>query len=122
MPGAEQAGQPHPVTLPDRQGAQLAGPVGAGVEPGQGHVEAALGVPGVQAGGRVQRAGVLLVGVGGAPGEAVGGIVQSTQGGAGGVQGLVGQRTDRLTRTGGQGLLRQAERPRAVHRPPVGGA
>jgi hypothetical protein len=48
VPGAQQAGQPDAVALPDRQGAERTGTVGDRAERGERHVHPAVGVPGVQ--------------------------------------------------------------------------
>jgi hypothetical protein len=58
--GAEQAGEPDPVALPHRHGVQRPVPVGDGAEGLQRDLHPAVGVPGVQRLGRVER---LLIGL-----------------------------------------------------------
>ncbi len=97
--GAEQARQADAVALSDRQRRQRALPVGARAERLEGDIDPAFGVPGVQAGGRVQGDGVALVGAGSALGEGEGRLVQCVECRERGGQRGGRQRADGLTVT-----------------------
>ena len=57
----QQAGQANPVALTDRQRRQRALSIGAGIEPGQRHIDPALRIPGVQASSRIECGSVRLI-------------------------------------------------------------
>jgi hypothetical protein len=121
VPRAEQARQPDPVPLPDRQRAERPGAVVDGVQRGQRDLDPPVGVPRVQRLGRRERGGVLLVGAGFGFGERGGGAVEPGQRTTHGRQLEVDEITDGLGRAERELLVGHPDRTRAAHLAPVGG-
>ncbi|TWG96354.1 hypothetical protein L615_004300000230 [Nocardioides sp. J9] len=117
--GGEDDGQAHPVALADRQRGQPPAPVGARAEAGQGDVDTALGVPGVEPGGGLERPCVGVLGVRLPGGECLRRGVQSVEGVERVADRVADEVADRAVVGDVEGLLDQGQRAGAAHRAAV---
>lgn len=111
---AEQAGEPDPVALAHRQRGERTVAVGARLQGIERDVDAAVGVPGVEPGGVIERLGVRLVGVRGAVGQRGRGGVEAGQRPVCRGEGLADERADRLAVPAGHRLAGEPEGADAV--------
>jgi hypothetical protein len=121
---AQEAGQPHAVTLPDRQGGQRPGAVVDGAECGERDGHPAVGGPGVPGLRGLQRVGVGLLGAGPLLGERGDRGVEPAQhvshAGELDVDEVADRRAARGPGADGDLLVGDADRADPAHRPGVG--